>query len=349
MLMNTNNTVWPVRLERKMEETFSQRMGIVPPSVGLQVDSMDDGLRSNLWTLLDYFLLRRVAKSAFTVDASSLLTTAGDLRRAFRDVSQAVALARRTVLQIWRDFHNWPLGALPLDMQTATFSNAQIHRVPASEWTEVLDKIREAFFSAPWYHPYDLVQFVASHYPYDAEFATFTAECNRILANARSAYRLVDGLLVQMTSPEEISAIEMALDTTRESQSLKPVHYHLKRAVVLLADRHSPDYPNSMKESISAVEALCKWIANDSNATLGAALTAIERNKVVQLHPSLREAFTKLYGYTSDAGGIRHAMKDETDLDIEDAVFMLASCSAFLSYLTAKALKAGLLAAIANE
>jgi hypothetical protein len=69
-----------------------------------------------------------------------------------------------------------------------------------------------------------------------------------------------------------------------------------------------------------------------------AALAAIE--KKTTLHPSLKEAFQKLYGYTSDAQGIRHALMDEPNLDIEDAKFMLVSCSAFVNYLIVKAQKA---------
>ena len=108
----------------------------------------------------------------------------------------------------------------------------------------------------------------------------------------------------------------------------------------LLADRKSPDYRNSVKESISAVEAISNLIANEKKATLGQALKAIESK--VSLHPALKKAFSSLYGYTSDAEGIRHALLSETNLSFEDAKFMLVSCSAFINYLISKASKAGI-------
>jgi hypothetical protein len=43
-----------------------------------------------------------------------------------------------------------------------------------------------------------------------------------------------------------------------------------------------------------------------------------------------------MYGYTSDADGIRHALLDQPSLSFEDAKFMLVSCSAFANYLVAK-------------
>jgi hypothetical protein len=50
----------------------------------------------------------------------------------------------------------------------------------------------------------------------------------------------------------------------------------------------------------------------------------------------LKAAFSSLYGYTSDANGIRHALTEEPDLDQADAVFMLVTCSSFCNYLISK-------------
>jgi hypothetical protein len=53
--------------------------------------------------------------------------------------------------------------------------------------------------------------------------------------------------------------------------------------------------------------------------TLGRALNELNRNSTVVMHPALKEAFTKLYGYTSNAEGVRHALLDEFCLDFECA------------------------------
>jgi hypothetical protein len=56
------------------------------------------------------------------------------------------------------------------------------------------------------------------------------------------------------------------------------------------------------------------------------------------IHPALESGFTKLYGYTSDSGGIRHALTDTAeDPRFSDAKFMLVACSAFTSFLLARA------------
>lgn len=54
------------------------------------------------------------------------------------------------------------------------------------------------------------------------------------------------------------------------------------------------------------------------------------------LQPAFKSALNILYGYTSDADGIRHALLEESTVKFEDAKFMLATCSAFVNYLIDK-------------
>ena len=100
----------------------------------------------------------------------------------------------------------------------------------------------------------------------------------------------------------------------------------------MLSDRTNPDYRNSIKESISAVESLCRTVSGNDKATLSAALKIL---KDKGLHPALESAFQSLYGYTSDANGIRHALLEKSNLTSTEARFMLIICSAFTNYVIA--------------
>ena len=147
-----------------------------------------------------------------------------------------------------------------------------------------------------------------------------------------SAYRFVDGNLVEVNSKEEIKEIETAI---KNVDKFKPVKDHLKRAIELYSDRKKPDYRNSIKESISAVESLAKIIIKDDKTTLGQALKVIENKH--KIPSSLKSAFSALYSYTSDEGGIRHSLLEKgVKIDIEEARFMLIACSAFVNYLISK-------------
>ena len=77
-----------------------------------------------------------------------------------------------------------------------------------------------------------------------------------------------------------------------------------------------------------------KVLTGDSAATLGAALNVIASQG--GMHGALKASLSSLYGYTSDAEGIRHAMLEESTLTQADAKFMLVACTAFINYMLTK-------------
>ncbi len=153
-----------------------------------------------------------------------------------------------------------------------------------------------------------------------------------------AAYTMLGTQFIPITNSEELSAISAVIQGGSVTQVA--VSAHLDAAIDMFSDRTAPDYRNSVKESISAVEAVAKSLDNDSKAELGKALKALDGK--VDIHPALDKGFRALYGYTSDAGGIRHAMLEASTIDVEDARYMLVACSAFVNYLRAKARKAGI-------
>lgn len=118
------------------------------------------------------------------------------------------------------------------------------------------------------------------------------------------------------------------------------VRDHLDEAKRLLADRDEPNYRNSVKEAISAVEALARLIVNDEKATLGQALKIVEAE--IPIHPCLQAAFDKLWGYRSDGSGIGHGSAKGSPVGAAEASFMLVASSAFVSYLVDKAAQANM-------
>ena len=223
---------------------------------------------------------------------------------------------------IWMDFFKYPLDRLD-DWFPKTF---QI--------------INTWYFGCQWYEVYDFIEFIARikvEIAFDNK--AFIEDCNKVLEKEVSGYRFISDTICPITDNNEIKGIEDAL---RDSDKIifKGAHTHLSTALSMLTDRKSPDYRNSIKESISAVESISKIISGDTKADLNKALKSIEDK--VYIHSALKMGFTKIYGYTSDESGIRHAMFEEKDITFADAKYMLVSCSAFISYLIDKANKANL-------
>lgn len=194
--------------------------------------------------------------------------------------------------------------------------------------------IRERIFKGEWYEICDFIEFALNNFEFSASRKgdDFRKSCNYWLEREMSAWRIVANRVTRLTSEEEIEAVEQAHALADE---YAPVATHIATALARLSDRRSPDYRNSIKEAISAVESVCRIITNNPKATLGEALKHLAKNGV-NLHPALKLAFDKLYGYTSDEGGIRHSLLEQPNVDFEDAKFMLVSCSAFVNLLRAR-------------
>jgi len=235
-------------------------------------------------------------------------------------------------LFVWRREHflQAPFGAEPEieDFSIALWLGYFKHTIdsrPDNPWG-ILQVIRDYFFSRPWFEVYDFLEFVLNH----LDNKELVGAINDVLQRELSAYRFVGGVFTDITDEEEISALELALADT----DFPGVRSHLRRALELLSDRENPDYRNSIKESISAVESLSRSITGSDKATLGDALKVLERRG--QLHPALKEGFVKLYGYTSDEQGVRHSMLDEPNLTADDAKFWLIACTTFVNYLKSR-------------
>jgi hypothetical protein len=281
-------------------KSFSQRKGLKPLKNVFQADSMDEDLRNGLWNALALFYWKEVKGNIYYA------------------LGQSDPEMFQLLRAMWLNYFKTPIDTLP------------------DAWAGAYDVIREHFFSRPWNEVYDFIEFVATNYPNDYRNSKFRVYCNHVLEREVPAYRFVGNEVAQLTAQEEIAEVEEAMQA---ADVMRPVAVHISAALELFANRKSPDYRNSIKESISAVEAVCKILTGNNKAELGDALKQIKAK--IRLHPALEKGFLSMYGYTSDAQGIRHALMDEATLDSEDAKFMLVSCSAFVNYLRSKAARAG--------
>lgn len=274
---------------------FSQKMGLTPVRKALQKDGIDDNLRNQLWNIYyDTFISR----------------FENQLNSGEEDKASDMYLKI-----LWEDYYCQRIDEFPQEYK-------------------LFRRIKHFFLTCKWYELYDFIQFTISRYNTskkdDADWIIhYIYFTNRALDKHLSAYRIIGKKICSITSEIEIESIEKALENNDEYAMVKT---HLNHGLKLLSDRKEPDYKNSIKESISAVEALCKIIGGDDKDSLGKAI-----KKIKNLNPTLRAGFEKLYGYTNNAGGIRHALTgDDYEVNQEDAKFMLVSCSAFVNYLIQK-------------
>jgi len=247
-------------------------------------------------------------------------------------------------LAVWGKF----LHELISDAPTDVIDGELVYPLSA-----VLDTAKTKKRLVPGWRVYELIEFVYCELDGLARNALYSSrggygtpafvrirlveDVNQALERDFAGARMIDGLITAITDEEECEAIRAAMRTP-----LIGVRTQLRNSLALMSDHDEPKYSDSIKNSISAVETLCRKIIHKDRATLGQALAQLEESGI-EFHPALVQAFEKMYGYTSDdRSGIRHAMMDESHLELEDARYMLVACSAFINYLVIKADRAGI-------
>ena len=199
-------------------------------------------------------------------------------------------------------------------------------------------EIKQHIMQDEWFDVYDLIEFIADYlnnisvHHTGLTWSDFIKCCNVVLKRENSAYRIVEGKFVEIIDENEISEIETAMEQTPYSA----IKVHFSSALEKLSDKKKPDYRNSIKESISAVEAIARKITGES--TLGGAFKKLNKGEI-KIPKVLQEGMEKIYHFTNGTDGIRHALMNEEKLGFAEAKYMLVTCSAFVNYLTAKMIK----------
>lgn len=287
---------------------FSDRIGVTQPALGLHLDSMTTELRVSLWNLF--------------VDLYD---------------GRDEAYWSKIAAYVAKYFRKYPVDDLPY-----------------RAW-ELRDWLKEYFFSLSWYDAFNFLEFIVKNhgvatekrsnggydvYRHPMSVDKLEVAVNRILERENSAYRFIAHVLSPISEQVEFEEVQKAATELRGA-GLDGARKHINTALDLFSKRPNPDYRNSIKEAISAIESIAKQVGAQKSDGLTPALRAL--GEKAGLHGALRSAFERLYGYTSDESGIRHAILEESTVGFEEAKYMIVACSAFANYLAAKAEKAGLL------
>lgn len=275
--------------------SFSERRGIVPERA-IQIDSVDDHLRNRLW---NFFFNEEFVEKYDPIGV---------------DWSSSKYGMVEDMLDIFGCRYEDP------DLGLGHIHNQQ-----------ALEKL---LITCDWNYVYEFIENYLSLLS-SKEAARVASELNMLLEEEKSGYRVIrekeNGKTCFIVSPitgnGEIEAIEESLDS-----GLRSVDLSMKKALAHYSDRKSPDYANSIKESISAVESMLAHIIG-KEATLSGNLKELDKLGL-NLHPAFKDALGKLYGFTSDSSGIRHGgFSEPLQATEQNARFMLVVCSAFINYL----------------
>lgn len=204
--------------------------------------------------------------------------------------------------------------------------------------TSALEVLRNLVMGMPWYRFYDMVETVAERLIDNDD--TFTWGSSKNESHSYSAYRQrvnelfseykVDWRMNEtghLESPLPLF-LEEKLRSTEEklADRFEPAraHYIKARAYALGAHR---DAENSIKESVSAIESVCRTFYPDAS-TLGDALKLMRKDGSVS--PMLITVIEKFYAYANAEPAVRHGSDKASSVLEHDAELALHFAAAFI-------------------
>lgn len=280
-----------------MIRKFSERMGIVKASEP-QLLEVSTNLRNSLWNIIFIFLINDWVNAKNPFRNSTDRTT----RKQLENIHIII------VLKVFKK----PIDDFDFD----THINSLKYRILKGEWNLIYEELEEICN--------------ISEVKELEGFTGFTVALNNILEKENSAYRLVNNFFTTITNEEEIKEIERVVNQD-SFDKIQEVSSHLSQALRHL--KPDGDLRNVIKESISMVETVAK-VLEPGSSSLGKALNKLEKGK--KINSLLKEKYAKFYEYTNSEDGIRHALMDDANIQIEDARYFLIACSAFTNYLIEK-------------
>lgn len=288
----------------KVRGGFSDRTGIDPCNTQMQIDEFDERTRTFISNKLYDFL-----QVTFNHECEIRNIKYGPTDQTLSNI-----FCKNLMQNVFADSNHLPLG---------------YHY----DWEKFYSRIEEVLMEAPYNEVLDLLWYICNW------FALSTNNCinvfqewfNELFQSEYVGYRFISGEIVPITDEIEVKEIEQACHMPFDG-----ARKHLQKALSFLSDREHPDYKNCVKESVCAVESVCKVISGSEKAALKDALNSLISNGM-NIHGSLKSAILALYGYASDEGGIRHAEREtESTVTFEEAKFMMVTCSTIVNYLVAE-------------
>jgi len=206
--------------------------------------------------------------------------------------------------------------------------------------TPAADVLRNLVMGVSWYRFYDIVETVAEklitiddddNFAWSTpknesfSFSAYRQRVNELFSEYKVDWKMNDtGQLESPLPPfleDKINGVDEKL-----TDHFKPARAHYAKARTFALGSHR-DAENSIKESISAIESVCRTFY-PSAATLGEALKIMKKDGSVS--PMLLTVIEKFYAYANAEPAVRHGSDKDSSVQEYDAELALHFAAAFI-------------------
>ncbi|HEK1364478.1 hypothetical protein KZ854_13520 [Pseudomonas aeruginosa] len=234
-----------------------------------------------------------------------------------------------------------PLGIKTLNQRLCIATRTEMDDQDWDSWT-CQASLELTLLRATWWQFYDCVEIIGTQLhqtekKYESDpfpdvwdefrFPAYRSKVNALFEQQMVGWRLNDQSQLEMALPKDLAdRIEATSKSlTDEFQSAR-AHYRKAKRYILGTTK---DPENSIKESISALESVCRVIHPDT-PTLGKALSKMKSEGLYP--PMMISVFEKFYAYCNDEPSVRHGSDKPSRVQLLDAELALHLGAAFIRY-----------------
>jgi hypothetical protein len=259
---------------------------------------------------------------------------------------ESLNLRTRTgIFNLWSEIYYEVMYKLELTMEKrddiVRGIAQKLYNLPAPAWKSmneevVLKSIEETIVLDSYNKIFDMLEFTIalfhrSNYSSSYKNNNYYIQINRLFEREFVGYRFIGTKISPISDSIEVESLQESYNSPYEV-----VKGHIVKANIFLSNREKPDYPNSVKESVSALEALAQIITGitGSEATLGKMLKKLEEEKIIS--SAMKSAFSTLYGFASESKGVRHSSVNGETVSFEEAKYIMVISTAFINFVHSK-------------
>ena len=213
-------------------------------------------------------------------------------------------------------------------------SDAQIHPLLYQmEWVKVYELIERLYLKLESVNKYD----INGNFEYEITSIGevqdyFTKEIKNLMIEEKHGYDFNQCIFMRKGYIQTTKSINKVMPVLAEPKLTK-TRIHYMKAIEYFYSMKNPDYENTIKESVCALEAsLIALFSPEIAKNFDIAIRKLEGIDTMQAPAPIIESIIKIYGYRNSGSGVAHATDKGLKVSEKEAELIMALTASYITY-----------------
>ena len=161
----------------------------------------------------------------------------------------------------------------------------------------------------------------------------YTDEINNLLSEENLGYRFVDGVFEKPGRLQTQRNLNKAMTVLGDNR-LANARRHFNKAHKFFSNRERPDFENTVKEAVCALESATEALSGVKvSQDFAKEVSKLSGTQPGSIPPPIAQAMTKIYAYRGAGQGVAHGTNEGPTVTRLEAELVLSTVAAFITYL----------------